>query len=108
MLSSCQSIIEYTPARSIFICLIYVINHKAEMKIRKFLMLRPKLSFYLFPLSRLTLKKRPYPKYFISIFSQDFFFKFYCKLSEGIVQCKKCYISLKNFLVFVNSLNIGN
>ena len=28
------------------------------------------------------------------IFSQDFFFKFHCKLSERIVPCKKCYISL--------------
>ena len=72
--------------------------------------LRPKLKFYLFPLTHSTLKKRPYPKYFISIFSQELlFFKFHCKLSERIVQCKKCYISLKKiFLVFVNSLNIGN
>ena len=38
--------------------------------------IRPKLKFYLFPLSRPTPKKRPYPKYFISIFSQEFFIFF--------------------------------
>ena len=36
--------------------------------------LGPKLKFYLFPLTRPTLKKSPYSKNFISIFSQEFFF----------------------------------
>ena len=35
---------------------------------------RPKLKLNLFPLSRPTLKKRPYPKKIISIFSQELFF----------------------------------
>ena len=35
---------------------------------------RPKLKFYLFPLTRPILKKSPYSKNFISIFSQEFFF----------------------------------
>ena len=36
--------------------------------------LRPKLKFYLFPLTRTTLKESPYSKNFISIFSQELFF----------------------------------
>ena len=36
--------------------------------------IRPKLKLFLFPLSRPTLKKRPYPKNFIAIFSQEFLF----------------------------------
>ena len=34
----------------------------------------PKIKFYLFPLTRPTLKKGPYPKNFISIFSLELFF----------------------------------
>ena len=34
----------------------------------------PKIKFYLFPLTRPTLKKGHYPKDFISIFSLEFFF----------------------------------
>ena len=42
-----------------------------------------KLKFYLFPLTRLIPeKKSPLKKKIISIFSQDFFFKFHCKLRE--------------------------
>ena len=53
----------------------------------------PRLKFYLFPLSRPTLKKGPTQKKIISIFSQEFiFFKFHCKLRE-FFQCKQCYIS---------------
>ena len=42
---------------------------------RKILQVGPKIKFYLFPLTRPTLKKWPYPKDFISIFSQELFFK---------------------------------
>ena len=41
----------------------------------------PKLKFYLFPLTRPTLKK-PYSKKIISIFSQEYIFKFHCNLRE--------------------------
>ena len=51
----------------------------------------PKLKFYLLPLTRLTLKKRPYSKKFISIFKQDFFFKISLQ-AKTIVQCKQCYL----------------
>ena len=37
-------------------------------------LVRPKIKFYLFPLTRPSLKKGPYPKDFISIFSQELFF----------------------------------
>ena len=49
-------------------------------------MLGLKLKFYLFPLTRPTLKKSPYSKNFISIFSQDFFFNF-------IASLEKCHLS---------------
>ena len=54
--------------------------------------LRPKLKFYLFPLTRPTLKKGPYSKNFISIFSQEFFFKISLQ-TKRIVQCNQCYLS---------------
>ena len=51
----------------------------------------PKLKFYLFPLTRPTLKK-PYSNNFISIFSQVYFFQISLQ-PERIVQCKQCYLS---------------
>ena len=39
--------------------------------------MRPKLKFHLFPLTRLTLKKGPTQKKIISIFSQEYFFRFH-------------------------------
>ena len=48
---------------------------KSQEKIKtKYVSVRPKIKFYLFPLIRPTLKKGPYPKDFISIFRQEFFF----------------------------------
>ena len=51
----------------------------------------PILKFYLFPLTPLTLKKKPYSNFFFSIFSQDFFFNLL--QTERIVQCKQCYLT---------------
>ena len=51
---------------------------------------RPKLKFYLFPLFRPTLKIRPYPKNYISIFRKKNFFN----QTERSVQVKHCYLSL--------------
>ena len=48
----------------------------SDFEVASLLTLRPKLKFYSFPLTRSTLKKRPYAKNFISIFSQEFFFFF--------------------------------
>ena len=56
---------------------------------------RPKLKFYLFPITRPTLKKSPCSKNFISIFSQEFFF--HCKLRE---------LSNVNSVIFANCLCI--
>ena len=55
------------------------------------IIIRPKLKFYFFPLTRPTLKKRPCSKKNISIFSQEFFFKIPLQ-TKRIVQCKQCYL----------------
>ena len=48
---------------------IHFINHQSGARWK----VMPKLNFYLFPLSRSTLKKSPYSTKFISIFSREFF-----------------------------------
>ena len=60
-------------------------------------MLRPKIKFYLFPLTRPTLKKGPYPKYFISIFSLELFFKIHWQFANLKIIFKK-YLSCKLFV----------
>ena len=55
----------------------------------------PKIKFYLFPLTRPTLKKRPYSKKIISIFSQDFSLNFIANLETCLMQAVS---SLKNIL----------
>ena len=55
---------------------------------------RPKIKFYLFPLTRPTLRKGPYPKDFISIFSQEIFFL------KFIGNCKLRQLSYVNSVIF--------
>ena len=64
----------------------------------------PKLKFYLFPLTRPTLKKRPYSKKIISIFSQElFFFNFIVNLEN--CPMKQCYLSkLFYFIVYSRTI----
>ena len=67
-------------------------------------LIRPKLKFYLFPLSRPTLKKRPYPKYFISIFSHDFFLNFIANCQREFSNVKSAIYLKFFFLVIVKPI----
>ena len=55
---------------------------KSNIQRVKYGTIRPKLKFYLFPLTQPTLKNSPYSKFLISIFSQDFFFYFIANLEN--------------------------
>ena len=59
--------------------------------------LRPKLKFYLFPLTQPTLKKGPTQKFLIQFSVKNIFFKFHCNLRE---------LSNVNSVILVNCLCI--
>ena len=80
-------------------------NGEQENKSINGMRIGPKLKFYLFPLTRPTLKKRPYSKKIISIFSQEFFFfNFIVKVSNGA----KINLDKLRELSNVNSVILAN